>query len=101
MGRVYNRAAWHKARKRQLQRQPLCEQCLAKLRVVPAVAVHHRTPIADDPTKAFDESNFESLCAAHHNEAHNRGIARDYSDELDPATGVPRDGRHPFNTRRA
>jgi 5-methylcytosine-specific restriction endonuclease McrA len=99
-GRLYNKRAWHRARKRQLAAKPYCERCFERDGcVVSAQAVHHETPIKVDPTRAFDATNLRSLCVNCHNAEHGRGVARNYSIEIDPRNGFPTDPNHPFNFR--
>jgi hypothetical protein len=89
--RWYSNAPWAKAKRRQLARQPLCEMCEGRGRTVPASIVHHRTPHRGDWAKFIDPANFASLCAACHDGAAQSAERMGYSDEVDPATGLPRD----------
>ena len=40
--KVYQSARWHKLRMAKLLEQPLCEICLAKGIITPAIDVHHK-----------------------------------------------------------
>jgi len=64
---VYNTRRWQALRADHLARHPLCARCT---RTIPAVIVHHRTPIrhGGDP---WDPDNLESLCQSCHNAEHN------------------------------
>lgn len=70
---------WRKMRRAKLNRNVLCERCIAKGRKVPNVAVdvHHITPVMSAaPDKArmrtlfFDPHNLMSLCPECHREVH-------------------------------
>ena len=60
---------WRATRAAKLQRDPLCERCLAGDRVREATTVHHREHRAAGGD-VFDENNLESLCASCHDEEH-------------------------------
>lgn len=66
----YHNAEWHRVRAAQLERQPLCEMCMADGKYVKATLVHHRVPLAEGGTNAAE--NLCSLCASHHTTVHNR-----------------------------
>ena len=73
--RFYTSTAWRTCRKSVLQdRGGLCELCLSKGLIVPAVHVHHRKPITpenlDDPRITLDASNLMALCEECHAEQH-------------------------------
>ena len=57
----YKTIAWRVARKKQLQAQPFCQECLAKGLRVKAVMVDHIVPIKNGGEK-FAPSNLQSLC---------------------------------------
>ena len=59
---LYNLKAWEAARKAQFARQPLCERCEARGRVVAATVVNHRKPHKGDVELFFDPANNESTC---------------------------------------
>ncbi len=60
---------WQKARLRHLAKFPLCVMCQAAKppRVTAASVVDHRIPHRGDLTLFWRESNWQSLCATHHN----------------------------------
>jgi 5-methylcytosine-specific restriction protein A len=60
-------AEWRKARKLFLVSNPLCVQCAAEGRVVPATVVDHITPHKGNNRLFWDEGNWQPLCATHHN----------------------------------
>ena len=73
----YTRRAWRNCRASFLkERGGLCEICLAKGLIVPAVHVHHRTPLTlenlNDPRIALDSSNLMALCEGCHHELHTK-----------------------------
>jgi 5-methylcytosine-specific restriction protein A len=57
---------WRKARARHLQHSPLCVMCNAEERTTAADVVDHIVPIAVDPSRRLDPTNFRSLCTRHH-----------------------------------
>jgi len=73
--RFYTSKAWRKCRITILANAGgLCQNCLKKGLVEPAVEVHHVKPLTpdniDDPRITLDESNLIALCAACHDEMH-------------------------------
>ena len=71
----YTSRAWRRCRAAVLaDRGGLCELCLRRGLIVPAVHVHHKTPLtADtviDPSIALDESNLMALCEDCHQAQH-------------------------------
>ena len=75
--RFYTTQAWRKCRRSFLtERHNLCEICLAKGLIVPAVHVHHKIPLTSDnirdPQITLDSSNLMALCEACHTEQHRK-----------------------------
>lgn len=73
--RFYTSRAWRKCREAVLQEHGgLCEVCLGKGLIEPAVHVHHKIPLTaenvSDPRIALDESNLMALCEECHQEKH-------------------------------
>ncbi len=67
----YNSEAWQRARQAALIRDKyLCVECLKRRKFRRATTVHHVDHLLDDPEKALDLANLESLCADCHNRAH-------------------------------
>jgi len=61
--RRYGRA-WKRIRDRYIAAHPLCEQCAAAGRIVPAQEVHHIVPLAAGGT--HDKENLLALCSPCH-----------------------------------
>ncbi len=68
--KFYNSQAWIRARYMHLAESPLCIQCKAAGRLVPATHVHHRVEVLDDPAKRLEDSNLVSLCNQCHSKLH-------------------------------
>ena len=73
--RFYTTRAWKKCRAAFLQdRGGLCEKCLAKGLIVPAVHVHHKVHLTpenlSDPNVALSWGNLMALCEECHQEEH-------------------------------
>lgn len=67
--KLYNLPQWrgpHGARRAQLSRQPLCENCLKHGLVVAADTVDHLIPHKGDMRLFLDPENLASLCASCH-----------------------------------
>lgn len=58
---------WQKARLTYLRQHPLCVECERAGKIVPATVVDHVTPHKGDQSLFWDVSNWQSLCAYHHN----------------------------------
>ena len=75
--RFYTTQAWRKSRASFLQeRGGLCEICLSKGLIEPAVHVHHKIHITpenlNDPRITLDHSNLMALCEECHAEQHRK-----------------------------
>lgn len=76
--RLIQSAAWRRLRAAWISAHPLCEDCLAAGRAVPAEEVHHVCPVERAATRpqmralCLDPGNLRSLCRACHAEAHRR-----------------------------
>ena len=75
--RFYTTQAWRKSRASFLkERGGLCEICMSKGLIEPAVHVHHKMPITadnlDDPKITLDHSNLMALCEECHQEQHRK-----------------------------
>lgn len=71
----YTSRQWRKSRASFLKEKGgLCELCLKKGLIEPAVHVHHRTPITPenlgDPRITLDHANLMALCEECHQEQH-------------------------------
>jgi len=65
MGRLHDKAAWHRRARRQLQYEPLCAMCLSEGKIVAARIADHVEPHHNDPIK-FWNGKLQSLCANCH-----------------------------------
>lgn len=73
--KIYQSAKWQRLRKAKLMQNPLCEECLAKGIVKPAVDIHHIDSFMNYTgnmrlQKAYDFNNLQSLCKECHSELH-------------------------------
>ena len=73
--RFYTTQAWRKCRRSFLtERHNLCEICLAKGLIVPAVHVHHKVHLTpenlNDPAITLNHENLMALCEECHQEQH-------------------------------
>lgn len=67
----YKTKAWRTCREAILVRDHyLCQVCLKKGFLTPATIVHHIEHLSDNPDRAYDEDNLESVCAPCHNRLH-------------------------------
>jgi len=67
--RLYDDQRWRKARKAFLSdpEHCLCVMCEREGRDVPATVIDHIKPHHNDPALFWKQSNWQSLCTAHHN----------------------------------
>jgi 5-methylcytosine-specific restriction protein A len=72
--KAYNNTAWRKLRDEHIRNFPLCDNCLANGKVVPAEDVHHKvSPFRNGEinwTLLLDPDNLQSLCRKCHGEEH-------------------------------
>ena len=81
--KVYQTAKWRKLRLSKLQLYPLCELCLKKDIVKPAVDVHHIiSPFSVQQNYkdfyAYNFNNLMSLCKECHGKIHSEHKEKDY-----------------------
>ena len=81
--RFYTTRAWRKARDAVLKESGgLCQMCLEKGLIVPAVHVHHKIHLTpenlDNPAITLDASNLIALCSDCHSEIHAKAKNRRY-----------------------
>lgn len=69
-GRGYS-TQWQKVRIAHLRSHPLCAECEREGMTVPAVLVHHVTPLRENGA-AYDANNLVSLCSYHHERIHGK-----------------------------
>jgi len=73
---VYNSGRWTRLRNLKILNNPLCEECLLKDKIEPAVQVHHIVPfmtginVAQIKWLGFDYNNLQSLCENCHQKKH-------------------------------
>ena len=95
MGRLLDKARWHRLSRHQLQIQPLCEMCLEEGRVEPATVVDHVEPHHNDAMK-FWFGKLRNLCKLHHDASKRRIEQRGYDTRIG-IDGLPVDKKnHPF-----
>ncbi|WP_410169954.1 HNH endonuclease [Aeromonas caviae] len=63
---IYNSQRWRNLRNAHIIKEPLCAHCLRYEIITPAAVVDHVIEISDDPSRAFDPTNLQSLCASCH-----------------------------------
>jgi 5-methylcytosine-specific restriction protein A len=66
MQKLYESADWRRLRAIYLKRNPLCEVCYAKSRIMPAVICDHKVEIKDGGAK-LDMENVTAMCPSCHN----------------------------------
>jgi len=59
-------ADWKELSERYRKHHPLCEDCLANDKTVPACEVHHIVPISVDPSLRLEWANLAALCNTCH-----------------------------------
>lgn len=64
--KLYNSVRWKRARLKQLEKYPLCDDCLSLGLVVAATVVDHIVPHQGDEVKFFDSGGFSSKCKPCH-----------------------------------
>lgn len=62
----YKTYYWKMLSQRYLKYNPLCVMCKEEGRTTPAKHTDHIVPIAEDPDRARDWSNFRALCISCH-----------------------------------
>lgn len=72
---VYNTSKWRKLRESKLLEHPLCEVCLAKGIITPAIDVHHIDSFMNYEglkrlEKAYNYNNLQSICKECHTKLH-------------------------------
>lgn len=64
--KLYDSAAWKRARASHLQSEPLCRSCRKAGKLVEAQVVDHIIPVRDGGAE-LDDGNLQSLCKSCHN----------------------------------
>ncbi|AZV88280.1 endonuclease [Bacillus amyloliquefaciens] len=71
LDKIYNTARWKRVRKVVLIRDGyLCCECRRRGLITEANTVHHIIALRDDPSRAFDLDNLETICLECHNREH-------------------------------
>lgn len=81
---LYQTPYWKRTRMTQLSRQPLCQACLARGIVTPAIHVDHLFPWRGLGREAFYTNVLQSLCHSCHSDKtllEKRGVCRFYNGE--------------------
>jgi 5-methylcytosine-specific restriction protein A len=69
--KLYQSPRWRTMRSMHLSTHALCEMCAALELTTPATVVDHRIPVRSGKVDFWDQSNWQSLCAHHHNKKRN------------------------------
>lgn len=88
-------ARWDRLRKLYLSQHPQCVMCERDGRITAATVVDHIKPHRGDQVLMWDQDNWQSLCASHHNSTKQRAERRGYQVGCD-AAGRPLDANHPW-----
>lgn len=92
-------SAWDKARRTFLAHHPHCAMCAKSGQTVAASVVDHVIPHRGDQALFWDKTNWQPLCAKHHNATKQRMERRAEAFGADVA-GRPLDPAHPWNRGR-
>jgi 5-methylcytosine-specific restriction protein A len=90
---------WQKVREMWLKDHPLCTMCQSIGTLTPATVVDHVIPHRNSPALMWDSTNYQSLCAHHHNSTkqhHEKaGVYGCDADgfPIDPSSHWNRDGK--------
>jgi hypothetical protein len=93
---LYRTREWQDLRRDQLEKQPLCEECLKTGRTTPATIAHHEKPHRNDRELFFDPDNLASSCKPCHDGALQVQERSGYLPGCD-VDGRPLDPAHPWN----
>lgn len=83
---MYQTSQWKRLRQIQLSKQPLCQSCLCKGRVVQAQHVDHVFPWKALGKEAFYQNIFQSLCGECHStktQLESKGIIKFYNQQVE------------------
>ncbi|GLK68098.1 HNH endonuclease signature motif containing protein [Hansschlegelia plantiphila] len=89
-------AKWERARLGFLRDHPFCVACASENRRRLATVVDHKRPHRGDQRLFWDPTNWQALCAEHHDRDKQQAETWGYSNRVGP-DGLPTDPRHPFN----
>jgi 5-methylcytosine-specific restriction endonuclease McrA len=93
MTRIYDTAAWKRARASYLRKHPLCRMHGERGRVVAATVVDHVVPVKDRPDLAWSSDNWQPLCRDCH-EIHKKRIEQGSAPIGCTIDGLPIDPGH-------
>ena len=93
----YNTTEWQSLRLAILRDEPFCRYCKASGDLTAGEVVDHIIPVKEDPRRAFEPENLQSLCKRCHDSHKHSEEIRGYSCQVDAADGWPVDPRHPAN----
>jgi 5-methylcytosine-specific restriction enzyme A len=96
--RLYDTPRWKKLRRMHLAKEPLCRMCQAEGVVRAGVVVDHIKPHRGDPKLFWDEKNFQTLCAFHHNSIKQRIEKAEAAGKGCDKDGFPLNPGHWWNT---
>src|SRR3954469_6410983 len=91
---------WEKARRSFLASHPYCVKCAERGTVTQATVVDHIVKHNQNWSVFWDKSNWQPLCAPHHNSLKQREDNRGYVIGCDVA-GRPIDPSHPWNKAKS
>lgn len=78
--KAYQSSEWKKLRDIYMKEHPVCEECLAKGKITPAVDIHHKeSPFKNNEVNKsllLDYNNLQALCKECHGDIHNRQQGR-------------------------
>lgn len=96
--KLYNTARWQALRTNQLNKSPLCEECMnaEPSRLTLATVVHHKEKHEGNEKLFFDPDNLSSSCKPCHDGVEQQKENRGYSTVVSES-GFPADTNHPFN----
>jgi len=92
--KLYKTSAWAKTRESQFRKQPLCEWCKVRGRIVAAAVCHHVSQSQKLRPETFFAGPFTSLCKDCHDGRAQQIEVRGYSTEVG-ADGFPIHPKHP------
>ena len=104
LARIYNSKEWKGSRRQAMHAAGyVCQEpgCTAALIEPGSCHVHHRKPLRQALSLAFEPLNHEALCVPHHSAETNREIAKAKGKIMRgcDADGYPTDPSHPWNSR--
>jgi 5-methylcytosine-specific restriction endonuclease McrA len=93
---LYDTALWKRARKAQLNTNPLCFMCTKQGLTTQASIVDHIKPHKGDTSLFYDRENLQSLCKLHHDSSKQKQERTGIEPGAD-VNGYPVDKNHHWN----